>query len=156
MGSSITGIDISDVAGLQNALDLKAPSASPIFTGTTSGITKATIGLGNVDDTADADKPVSTATQNSLDAKADKANTYTKGDVDLNISNLIASAPEALNTLNELAQALANDPNHATTVFNQLATKASTEYVDEKVCPQSQPIHNIYQNRDRQSANPEG
>ena len=86
LGSSITGIDISDVAGLQTALYLKAPSTSPIFTGTTSGITKDMIGLGNVDDTADADKPVSTATQNSLDAKADKANTYTKGDVDLNIT----------------------------------------------------------------------
>jgi hypothetical protein len=35
-----------------------------------------------------------------------------------------------LNTLSELAQALANDPNHATTVFNQLATKATTAYVD--------------------------
>ena len=133
LGSSITGIDISNVAGLQNALNLKAPSASPIFTGTTSGITKAMVGLGSVDDTADADKPVSTATQNSLDAKADKANTYTKGDVDLKISNLIASAPEALNTLNELAQALASDPDHATTVFNQLATKASIAYVDDKL-----------------------
>jgi len=40
LGSSITGIDISNVAGLQTALDLKAPSANPIFTGTTSGITK--------------------------------------------------------------------------------------------------------------------
>ena len=78
LGSSITFIDISDVVGLQNALDLKAPSASPIFIGTTSGITKHMIGLGHVDDTADADNPVSTATQNSLDAKADNANTYTK------------------------------------------------------------------------------
>ena len=126
LGSSITGIDISDVSGLQHALDLKAPSASPIFTGTTSGIPKYMIGLGNVDNTADADKPVSTATQTSLDAMADKANTYTKGDVDINICNLIASAPESLNTMNELAQALASDPDHATTVFNQLATKATT------------------------------
>ena len=43
---------------------------------------------------------------------------------------MISSAPEALNTLNELAQSLAIDPNHATTVFNQLATKATTAYVD--------------------------
>jgi len=97
------------------------------------------IGLGNVDDTADADKPVSTATQTSLDAKADKTNTYTEGDVDINIPNLIASAPEALNTLSELAQALANDPNHARTVFNQLATKATTAYVDGQLaCKASQ------------------
>ena len=65
LGSSITGIDISDVAGLQMALDLKAPSASPIFPGTTPGIAKYMIGLGNVDNTADANKPVCTATQNS-------------------------------------------------------------------------------------------
>ena len=35
------------------------------------------IGLGNVDDTADANTPVSKATQTSLDSKADN-NTYTK------------------------------------------------------------------------------
>lgn len=34
-----------------------------------SGITKATIGLGNVDNTSDANKPVSTAQQTALDAK---------------------------------------------------------------------------------------
>ena len=108
---------------MQSALGLKAPSASPTFTGTTTGITKAVIELGNADNTADVDKPISTATQTALDGKFNKTNTYTEGDVDLTISNLIASAPEALNTLNELAQALANHPNHATTVFNQLALK---------------------------------
>ncbi len=96
LGSSITSIDISDVAGLQTALELKAPSANHIFTGTTTGITKAMIGLDSVDNTADVDKPISTATQTALDGKADKINTYTKGDVDLNISNLIASACETL------------------------------------------------------------
>ena len=35
-----------------------------------------------------------------------------------------------MNTLKELVQALASDSNHATTVFNQLATKATTAYVD--------------------------
>lgn len=47
-------------------------------------ITKATVGLGNVDNTADADKPVSTATQTALNGKVDKltskptAGSYTK------------------------------------------------------------------------------
>lgn len=36
-----------------------------------SGITKATIGLGNVDNTSDANKPVSTAQQTALDGKTD-------------------------------------------------------------------------------------
>ena len=45
----------------QTALNLKAPLASPTFTGTVSGITKSMVGLGNVDNTADSVKPVSTA-----------------------------------------------------------------------------------------------
>jgi hypothetical protein len=52
------------------ALALKAPLASPTFTGTVSGITKAMVGLGDVDNTSDAAKPVSTAQQTALDAKA--------------------------------------------------------------------------------------
>jgi len=46
-----------------------APKASPTFTGTVSGITKTMVGLGNVDNTSDANKPISTATQTALDAK---------------------------------------------------------------------------------------
>jgi hypothetical protein len=45
----------------QTALNLKAPIASPTFTGTVGGLTKAMVGLGNVDNTADTAKPVSTA-----------------------------------------------------------------------------------------------
>jgi hypothetical protein len=56
-------------SAIQTQLDAKAPTADPTFTGTVSGVTKAHVGLGNVDNTADADKPVSTATQNALDAK---------------------------------------------------------------------------------------
>jgi hypothetical protein len=55
----------------QTALDLKAPLASPTFTGTVSGITATMVGLGNVDNTSDADKPISTATQTALNAKLD-------------------------------------------------------------------------------------
>ena len=51
-------------------LAAKAPLASPAFTGTPTGITKAHVGLGNVDDTSDANKPISSATQTALDAKA--------------------------------------------------------------------------------------
>lgn len=54
----------------QTALNLKAPLASPTFTGTVAGITKAMVGLTNVDNTADSAKPISSATQSALDAKA--------------------------------------------------------------------------------------
>jgi hypothetical protein len=50
-----------------------APIAGPTFTGTVSGITKSMVGLGNVDNTTDAGKPVSTAQQTALDLKANLA-----------------------------------------------------------------------------------
>ena len=70
----------------QTALDLKAPLASPTFTGTVAGITSTMVGLGNVDNTSDASKPVSTATQTALDLKVDESLFDAKGDL------LVASA----------------------------------------------------------------
>lgn len=68
---TITGT-LSAQTDLQGVLDSKAPLASPTFTGTVSGITKSMVGLGNVDNTSDANKPVSTATQTALDLKVDE------------------------------------------------------------------------------------
>lgn len=45
------------VAELQPQIDEKAPSDSPTFTGTVSGVTKAHVGLGNADNTSDANIP---------------------------------------------------------------------------------------------------
>lgn len=50
-----------------------APIASPTFTGTVNGVTKSMVGLANVDNTADTAKPISSATQTALDAKANLA-----------------------------------------------------------------------------------
>jgi len=60
-----------------------------------------------------------------LDTPASTADAATKGYVDTSISNLIDSSPAALDTLNELAAALGDDPNFATTVTNEIATKLS-------------------------------
>jgi hypothetical protein len=51
-------------------LNAYAPKASPTFTGTVSGISKSMVGLGSVDNTSDAAKPISTATQAALNLKA--------------------------------------------------------------------------------------
>jgi hypothetical protein len=40
------------------------------------------------------------------------------------VANLVASAPEALNTLAELAQALGSDASFSTTVTTSIGTKA--------------------------------
>ena len=52
------------------------------------------------------------------------SNYQTKTQVDQAIADLVGSAPETLDTLNELADALGNDPNFATTVANQIGLKA--------------------------------
>jgi len=69
--------DASFASTIATQLATKAPSNSPVFTGVVdfqnavlSGISKSTIGLGNVDNTSDLNKPISTATQNVLNTKA--------------------------------------------------------------------------------------
>lgn len=47
----------------------------------------------------------------------------TKGYVDTSVAAVVAAAPAALDTLNELATALGNDANFSTTVTNAIATK---------------------------------
>ena len=48
----------------------------------------------------------------------------TEGDVDAKIASLVDSAPETLDTLNELAAALGDDPDFATTIAGQIGAKA--------------------------------
>jgi hypothetical protein len=61
---------LNDVtSSIQTQLNAKAPTADPTFTGTVSGVTKGHVGLGNVDNTSDVDKPISNAVQTALDAK---------------------------------------------------------------------------------------
>ena len=71
---------------------------------------------------------LSTATYNSDKATQD-ALIATKTDtnyVDTAISNLVNGAGSSLDTLNELATALGNDPNFATTITTQIGTKLAT------------------------------
>jgi hypothetical protein len=80
-GTDTINIAQSQVTGLTTSLGEKAPIASPTFTGTVSGVTKAHVGLENVDNTSDASKPVSTATQTALNLKANIASPTFSGTV---------------------------------------------------------------------------
>jgi hypothetical protein len=71
-----------------------APLASPTFTGTVSGITKTMVGLGSVDNTSDASKPVSTAQQTALDLKANLASPTFTGTVTVNGTTSIQQLQE--------------------------------------------------------------
>jgi len=88
----LNGIPQLDNAGLIKDSQISsniARVASPTFTGTVGGITKSMVGLGNVDNTSDANKPVSTATQTALNLKANLANPSFTGTV--NTGNLTVS-----------------------------------------------------------------
>lgn len=72
----IKGADFdTEFGAIATAISSKADTtALTTHTGDTSNphsVTKAQVGLGNVDNTSDANKPVSTATQTALNAKQD-------------------------------------------------------------------------------------
>ena len=88
----------NQIGEIEAEVDLKAPLQSPALTGTPTA-------------------PTAVAGSNSTQI----ANTaFVRGEVNA----LISGAPASLNTLNELAAAINNDPAYATTVSTALATKA--------------------------------
>jgi len=98
-GKSATGHGhaISDVTGLQADLDAKAPIASPTFTGAPAA-------------------PTPTGGDNTTKIA-------TTAFVQAAVSALIDAAPGTMDTLNELAAALGDDPNFATTITASIAEK---------------------------------
>lgn len=132
-------------------------------------ITANSLGLGNVDNTSDINKPVSNATQTALnelktelsESIVSESNEWkvvdNQGNIALNvdanglqtskiiadsmilnnqdiivtidkkIADLVDSAPEALNTLNELAEALGDNPNFATAISEEIGKKVDKE-----------------------------
>lgn len=70
LNSEASTRSLADVA-LNNAKVDKTTQVNGHALSGNVNVTASDVGLGNVDDTADADKPVSTATQTALDLKAD-------------------------------------------------------------------------------------
>jgi hypothetical protein len=83
---------------IETTVALKAPLASPALTGTPTA-------------------PTATAGDNTTQIA-------TTAFVGTAVSNLVASAPATLDTLNELALALGSDANFSTTITNSIAAKA--------------------------------
>lgn len=73
--------DLNAKASVSYVNSTFAPKASPTFTGTVTGVTAAHVGLGNVDNTSDANKPVSTAQATAIGLKANTASPTFTGTV---------------------------------------------------------------------------
>ena len=136
--AGVHGHEIGDVSGLQNALDT--------LTHSVSGLPDTLAALQDTD-TADVTQgmmlqyltgkwtaivakaaffgidPISGLTANNVQEalsslQATKAN---QADIQAALDDLVGAAPGTLDTLNELAAALGNDPDFATTITGQIA-----------------------------------
>ena len=107
--------DTTNVHGIANTALLAT-------TADVAAVTKTSLGLGNVDNTADASKPVSTAQSTAIaTAKAEAI-----ADATSQVNALLTGAPAALNTLDELAAALGDDANFAASVTTSLGLKVDS------------------------------
>ena len=89
-------------------------------------ITKSQIQLGNVDNTSDVDKPVSTAQQKAIDGAYANSNKYT----DQKIADLINGAPETMDTLKEVADAIEKNKSVVEALDKSIGTKANQNELD--------------------------
>ena len=94
--------EIEEITGLDGQLNAKAPLASPALTGTPTA-------------------PTATGGTNTTQLATTE---FVVGE----IARVIDSAPGALDTLNEIAAALGDDPNFATTITNQINGKLSSTH----------------------------
>lgn len=143
-GSTAPLLDIKDhtgsslmTVGSTGAMTTSAPMTSPSMSGTPTAPTAAagtnTTQIATTEFVTTADNlkanlasPTFTGTPLAPTAAAATNTTQiaTTAFVRTEVSNLVASAPAALDTLDELAAALGDDANFATTVTNSLALKA--------------------------------
>ncbi len=107
-------LDASKVGAASGAASLDASGKVP--SGQLPTFDKSLVGLGNVDNTSDTNKPVSSATQTALDLKFDKTNVDTDGTLAANSDTKVASQKAA-----------------KTYVDTRLATKADASAVGAKV-----------------------
>jgi cytoskeletal protein CcmA (bactofilin family) len=135
-----------------------APISGPTFTGTVNGITKSMVGLDNVDNTTDAQKPVSTAQQTALDLKAPLAaptftgtvvlpSTTSIGNVSSTEIGYLDGVTSAIQT--QLAQKSTDLDNHAldTTSIHGIADTAelaTKTYADSAVTTHQNDSTNIH------------
>ena len=121
------GINATQVSGFTVG---KSVPSNAVFTDTDTNTTYS-VGDGGL-----SEINFTTADNTKLDGIAAGANNYTLPSglatetyVGTQISNLVDSSPATLNTLNELAAALGDDPNFATTVATSIAGKVDDSQV---------------------------
>lgn len=124
---SVTHMEIMSLNGvsgsIQSQLDSKANIHSQNFTGTV--VLPSTTSIGDVSSTEISYlNGVSGSIQVQIDGKTTAE--YVDTAISNALSGVIDTAPSTLNTLNELAAALGDDPNFATTITELIANKLTS------------------------------
>ena len=115
-------VDLSS-KGVKDSLDEHiADKANP------HQVTKTQVGLGNVDNTADIDKPVSEATSSALFLKADKVDTYNKAEVDTKVNTISGGYIGAFATLAELNAKTGMTAGQVAKVMNDTTATNNGDY----------------------------
>lgn len=128
-----------------NLRTTKANLNSPTFTGTVSGINASMVGLGNVNNTSDVNKPVSTATQSALDLKANINSPTFTGTVSGITATMVGAIPTShpANTItgfgNGTATTVVRTDDSKFTTLNQ-----STLILTDSVLNHRSEINNIW------------
>lgn len=117
--------NIAAGAQVNSITGVKGGSETEYRTGNVN-ITKANVGLGNVDNTTDTNKPVSIAQQKAIDAAYANSNKYT----DQKIADLINGAPETMDTLKEVSDAINASKNVEKALNKAIGTKANQTELD--------------------------
>jgi hypothetical protein len=110
-----------------------APKANPTFTGTVAGITKTHVGLGDVDNTSDINKPISTAVNTALDLKAPLNSPVFTGAIDftgVDVTGLtaIAGLPDQTSHSNKYLMTNGSSPSWETLDVSALAPLADPTF----------------------------
>jgi hypothetical protein len=133
----------TDLANIDANLALKAPLANATFTGTTSGITKSMVGLGNVDNTSDVSKPISNATQNALDLKAPSESAILSNTTFTQSVTGLTKSMVGLGNVDNTADADKPISTATQTVLDLKAPLASATFTGNIVLPATTSIGNV-------------
>ena len=125
---------------------IKGNSESSYRTGNVN-ITKANIGLGNVDNTSDTNKPVSTAQQTAIDSALDTAKAYSdtnlataKSYTDTKFDAIMGEgASETLNTIGEISEAIQTHQDVTDALNSAIGTKANASDLTSHTSNKSNP-----------------
>ena len=118
-------MSVHSLASKLNSVQIEVKSNvsknNPARTGTVTGITKAMVGFGNVQNTSDADKPVSSAVAGQLATKAPLSSPAFTGTV--------TGITKAMVGLGNVANTSDADKPVSNAVANALATRSASQFI---------------------------